>query len=428
MRHLDDVGALLAARLQRGGTVVLHSGFAEPILLARQLAAQAEALRGVQVLSLMPMGEAPYGQPGPAAQLDVATFFPGKGLRAALDAGRARALRHPLSAIPGLFERGEIKADVLLLQVSPPNDSGHVSLGISLDYMRAVLAQRPLVVAEINPRMPRTCGDTRWPVEQIDWFVEGGEGPQQVSPGAADTVDQQIARHVAGLVRDGAVLQIGIGSLPDAVLAQLGHLKHLGLHSGIVTDAVRPLIEAGVIDNSTKTFMPGVSVTTMAGGTQAFYDFLHRNPAIEFHPCGLTHNAQVLTGIDGLCAINSALQVDLSGQVNAETVNGRKVSLPGGLPDFAAGAARSRGGLSIVALRSSFGKPGTDRTTSNIVARLDDDAPASVPAADVDFIVTEHGAAPVRGVSPRERAAGLVAVAHPDHREALKQELAALAN
>lgn len=428
MRRLHDVGALLAARLRPGSTVVLHSGCAEPVLLARQLAVQAEALRGVRVLALMPMGQSPYGESGPAARLDVATFFPGKGLRTALDAGRVRALRHPLSAIPGLFERGEISVDVLLLQVSPLDGSGHVSLGVSLDYMRSVLAQRPLVVAEINPRMPQTCGDTRWPAEQIDWFVEGGEGPQQVPPAVPDEVDRQLARHVAALVRDGAVLQIGIGSLPDAVLGQLGHLKHLGLHTGIVTDAVRPLIETGVIDNSTKTFMPGVSVTTMAGGTQAFYDFLHRNAAVEFHPCSVTHGAQVLAGIDGLHAINSALQVDLSGQVNAETVNGRKVSLPGGLPDFAAGAARSRGGLSIVALRSSFGKPGARRTTSNIVARLEADTPVTVPAVDVDFIVTEYGMAPVRGVSPRERATGLVAVAHPDHRESLQEELAALAS
>lgn len=426
MKRLDAVGPLLA-RLGSGCTVVLHSACAEPAFLARQVAEHASAMRGVHLVTLMPMGDAPYGEPAPSADLDVATFFPGRGLRAALNAGRVRALRHPLSAIPALFDSGAMKADVVLLQVSTPDDTGQVSLGVSVDYMRAVLAQSPLIVAEINPRMPQTCGDTRLPVSQIDWFVDAGGPPQDVPPALADEVDQRIARNVAGLVRDKAVLQVGIGSLPDCVLGQLGHLKHLGLHSGIVTDAVRPLIESGAIDNSTKRRFPGISVTTMAAGTQSFYEFLHRNPAIEFHPCSLTHSAQVLAEMDGLCAINSALQVDLAGQVNGEEVGGRKVSLPGGLPDFAAGAVSARGGVSIVALRSTFGRSGSATTLSNIVAQFDTNTPVTVPSSAVDFIVTEYGVAPVRGASHGERAAALVAVAHPDHRDELLRDIAAIA-
>ena len=411
MKRVDHVGSLLA-RLGSGRTVVLHSACAEPAFLARQVAEHASAMRGVHLVTLMPMGDAPYGEPTPTADLDVATFFPGRGLRSALNAGRVRALRHPLSAIPALFDSGAMKADVLLLQVSTPDNTGQVSLGVSVDYMRAVLAQSPLIVAEINPRMPQTCGDTRMPVSQIDWFGDADGPPQDVPLTFADEVDQRIARNVAGLVRDKAVLQIGIGSLPDCVLGQLGHLKHLGLHSGIVTDAVRPLIESGAIDNSTKRRFPGISVTTMAGGTQSFYDFLHRNPAIEFHPCSLTHGA---------------LQVDLAGQVNAEEVGGRKVSLPGGLPDFAAGAVSARGGVSIVALRSTFGRSGSADTSSNIVTRLDANAPVTVPPSAVDFIVTEYGVAPMRDASYNERAAALVAVAHPDHRDKLLREFAAIA-
>lgn len=421
MKRLHDVGALLA-RLGSDCTVVLHSGCAEPLYLARQLAEHATAMRGVHLLTLMPMGDAPYGEIAPAACLDVATFFPGRGLRSALNAGRVRALRHPLSVIPTLFDHGALWADVVLLQVSSPDESGHVSLGVSVDYMRSVLAQSPLIVAEVNPRMPQTCGDTRLPISQIDWFVDADGLPQDVPPAAADDVDERIARNVASLVRDGAVLQIGIGSLPDRVLAQLGHLKHLGLHSGIVTDAVRPLIESGVIDNSTKKLFPGRSVATMAGGTQSFYDFLHRNEAIEFHPCSLTHDAGVLSRIDGLCAINSALQVDLGARVNAETVAGRRVSLPGGLPDFAGGASRSRGGLSIVALRATFGKT----HGSNIVVQLPPGSPVSLEPAAVDFVVTEYGVAPLRGTSDDTRAAALIAVAHPDHRESLQHEIAAM--
>ena len=421
MKRLDDPGALLG-RLGPGCTIVLHSGCAEPAGLAAQLAQHAQTLHGARVLTMMPMGDSPYAAPGPAAALQVQTFFPGRGLRAAINDGRATPLRHTLGALPGLFERGEIRADVLMLQVSPPDETGHISLGVSVDYMPAVLAQSPLLIAEINPRMPRTCGATRVPVGLIDAFIDATQGPQEIAPAAADEVDQRIARHVAALVRDGAVLQVGIGSLPDAVLAQLGHLRHLGLHTGIVTDAVRPLIESGVIDNSTKTLKPGVSVTTMAGGTQAFYDFLHDNAALEFHPCAFTHAAGTLAALDGLCAINSALQVDLAGRVNAETVNGRAVSMAGGLPDFASGAVRAKGGLSLIALRSTFGRD----AASTIVPALDGTLAPTLHAAQVDFIVTEHGSARLRGASPRERALGLIAVADPRHREALSRALAQL--
>jgi 4-hydroxybutyrate CoA-transferase len=422
MKRLDDVGALLATFVE-GSTVVVHSGCAEPPLLARAVAEHASSMHGVNVVTMMPMGQAPYGEPGPASDLRVATFFPGKGLRAALNARRVRAMRHPLSAIPGLFDSGAIKADALLLQVSPPDDTGHVSLGVSVDYMRAVLAQAPLVIAEINPRMPQTCGDTRVAASEIDWFVDATQPPQEVPPAKADAVDEQIARNVAALVRDGAVLQVGIGALPDAVLGQLGHLKHLGVHSGILTDAVRPLIEAGAVDNSTKRRFPGVAVATMAAGTQSFYDFLHRNRAIEFHPCSLTHNAAVLAGIDGLCAINSALQVDLVGNVNAECIDGRQISLPGGLPDFAAGSRRAPGGMSIVALRSSFGTHGT----STVVPRLGAAIPVTAGPDDVDYVVTEYGVAALRGVAAETRAAALIAIAHPRCREALQREHAAAA-
>jgi len=420
MKRLEDPGSLLAS-FAPGTTVVLHSGFAEPRALALALAQHAPSMRGVRIVSMMPMGAAPYAELGPASYLDLYTFFPGRGLRHALDAGRARALRYPLSAIPGLFDASKWRADALLLQVSRPDENGHVSLGISVDYMRAALAQRPLVIAEINPLMPHTCGDTRLPVSAIDWFIEAVDAPQNAMPAPADAVDEQIARNVAGLVDDGAVLQLGIGSLPDRVAANLGHLPRLGLHSGIVTDALRFLMEDGALDNSTKRFKPGVCVTSMAGGSQSFYDFLHRNALVEFHPCSMTHGVQVLAGIDGLCAINSALQVDLRGNVNAETAGGRQISLPGGLPDFATGARRARGGRSILALRSTAGK----KAASNIVMNLDGGTQTLV-ANQVDYVVTEYGVASLHGGDAAARAAALVAIAHPDHRESLAGQARAL--
>jgi len=416
MQHLQTLG-VLADRLRAGSGIVIHSACSEPARLASMLAAEADAFKGAFVYSLMPMGQAPYGEAPACDALQITTFFPGKGLRAAVNAGRASILRHPLSAIPGLFDRRQIRADVVLLQVAPPDERGRISLGLAVDYMHAVLRQRPIVVAEINPKLPRTCGDSFIDTDCIDYFVEAEHEPQSVPLAAADDVDTRIAAHVASLVPDGAVLQVGIGSLPDLVLARLSDRKHLGVHTGIITEAFRPLLESGVVDNSRKQQCRGASVTTMAAGTQSFYDFLHRNCTIEFHPCSLTHDEDVLARIEGLTAINSGLQIDLSGRVNAEAVAGRIVAAPGGLPDFARGARRAPGGRSILAVRSSF------KASSNVVGRLSADAPVTVAADDIDYVVTEHGTAALRNCSPVERAEALIAIADPLHHSALQREL-----
>jgi 4-hydroxybutyrate CoA-transferase len=419
MKRLADVGRVLS-RMGRGTTIVLHSACAEPRLLARALRDHAAAMRGARLVTLMPMGEAPYADEASSRCLDIATFFPGRALRPAVQSGRARQLRYPLSAIPGLFDAGVIKADVLMLQVSPPDANGRVSLGVSVDYMHEALRQRPLVIAEINPRMPETCGDARIPASSIDWFVDAVDPPLEAPPGTANEIDARIAENVASLVDDGAVLQAGIGSLPDLVLTKLGHLKRLGVHSGILTDAIRPLIEKGAIDNSTKKRFRGVSVTTMAAGTLDFYRFLHGNTAIEFHRCSLTHNRDVISEIDGFCAINSVLQVDLLGNANAEQVDGKPIALPGGLPDFAAGASRARGGRSIVALRSTS----HNGKQSAVVPRFAEGQPTTVTAGDIGFVVTEFGVADIRSPNPQDRARALIAIAHPAHREALQRSRA----
>jgi 4-hydroxybutyrate CoA-transferase len=415
MKPLSDISQLLA-QFGAGDAIVLHSGFAEPAIFTQKIAECAASMTGCRVISMMPMGYAPYGEAAPAEQLCLETFFPGKGLRTALNAGRVMALRHPLSAVPDLFDRNDIEANVVFLQVSLPDEEDEVSLGVSVDYMLSVLRQRPLVVAQINPLMPHTCGESRLSIADIDLFVEAERPVQDILPAASDDVDELIARNVAALIDDNAVLQVGIGSLPDRVLAQLGHLKHLGLHTGIVTDGARPLIEAGVIDNSRKRQFAGIGITTMAGGSASFYKFLNRNPAIEFHPCSLTHSKKFLAKVDNFCAINSALQVDLAGRVNAETVGGRCVSLPGGMPDFAAGAVAAPNGKSIIALRSTFG----NGRTSNIVIALPTGTLPTIAPPLVDFLVTEQGAACLRGLSGGALAAAIISVAHPDHREMLK--------
>lgn len=415
MRHVTDLAEAFAV-IPAGSTIVLQSACAEPLLLSRQLADGAEAVAGSRVFALMPMGDSPYAEEGPAQHLSITAFFPGKGLREAINGGRARVRRCALSEIPKFFSSGDIKADLLLLQLSPPAEDGSMSLGISVDYMRSVLQQDPVVVAEINPSMPRTCGDTLVHADEVDFVLEAKSAPQAVAPATPDDADHRIAEHVAGLIPSGAVLQCGIGALPDLVLGKLTHLRNLGVHSGIITDALVPLIEQGVVTNGSKKAFRGRSITTMAAGTQAFYDYLDRNEAVEFHPCSLTHSFDVLACIDGLCAINSVLQIDLRGNANAEQAGGRIISAPGGLPDFARGASAAPGGVSILALRAT-----ARNGRSSIVPVLAPGVPVTVGAGHIDYVVTEYGVARLRGKGADQVARELISVAHPDFRKDLRR-------
>jgi 4-hydroxybutyrate CoA-transferase len=413
MRHLEDFQEILPI-LRPRSTIVLHSACAEPSYLANQLASHAAALREVRLYTMMPMGETPYVA-APAESLHLVTFFPGKGLREAANSGRVEVMRTTLSAIPKLFRDGTVKVDLLMLQLSPPDESGRMSLGISVDYMPAVLAQRPMVIAEINPNMPRTLGDTIVREHQIDYIVQSQSLPQAVPPAEPDAIDQRIADHVAGLISHGEVIQTGIGSLPELVLGKLASLRDLGVHTGVITDALIPLLEKGVVTNATKKQFRGTCVTTMAVGSQNFYKALHQNPAIEFHPCSLTHDFGVLAAIDGFCAINSVLQIDLAGRANAERINGKIISVPGGLPDFAQGATMAKGGKSIIALRATS----NGGSRSNILPELAADAPVTLTANCIDYVVTEYGVARVRGLDPAGSARALIAIASPDFRAEL---------
>lgn len=415
----------IAARLGPSPTVVVHSAFAEPQALLRQLAEAAPLLHGAQIYCLMPMVPPSYIQKEAASHFEVTTFMPGAGLRRAVNSGLARLEHCTFSAIPQFFSPANIKVDLLLLQVSPPDASGHVSLGITVDYMRAVLAQKPLVAAQVNARMPCTCGDALLPWAALDYVLHHEE--DLVSTGAAteaDAVDQAIAGHVAALVEPGDVLQVGIGTLPDLVLGRLDHLHNLGGHTGILSAGWQRLIENGVVNNSTKKEFRGTTITTMAGGDASLYHFLHRNPLVEFHPCSLTHSRKTLIAIDRLCAINSVLQMDLAGNCNAESVAGRLIAAPGGLPDFARAASQLRRGKSIIALRSSFFSKQQDKLVSNIVAAFPEHTPLSLPGDCVDFAVSEYGAAALRGLSLSARAKALIAIAHPEHRAPLQRQQA----
>lgn len=416
MRPLDRFTDILPL-FRPGSSVVLHSACAEPRQLAIQLAQHAALLHDVRLYTLMPMGRAPYGAATAESGLSVATFSPGKGLREAASAGRVAIMRTPLSGIPKLFDDRKLTADVLLLQLSTPEEDGTMSLGIAVDYMRAVIAQRPTVIAEINPRMPRTCGDTIVREDQVDYCLPAPNPPQAVPAATPGTAEQRIAQLVAGLITHGSIIQTGIGLLPDLVLGQLSALRDLGIHSGIIGDAVLALIESGAVTNATKKHYPGRCVTTMAAGTQRFYDKLHCNSSIEFHPCSLTHDVKLLAELEGFCAINSVLQIDLAGRANAERVDGKIISTPGGLPDFVRGATLAKNGKSIITLRATS----KDGACSNIVPALAPGVPVTVTADHIDYVVTEYGVARLRGLDAAGRARALIAVAAPDFRAELRR-------
>lgn len=404
--HLADAGPIV----RPGCRVLLHSACASPPRLARELAELAgEGAAPIEVFDVVTVGRPRFVDGLEAGRFRLTTQVPGRAVRHGLRSGAVTLLREPMSRGPGLVGAGAIGADLLLLHISPPDAQGCMSLGVSCDIMRAALARRPVVVAEVNPRMPRTCGDTRLRPEDVGFWLESDGAPVEVPPSSGDATDQRIADHIAGLVEDGDVIQTGIGSIPDLTLARLLHRRRLGVHTGIVTEAVQALIERGVVQEP--------AVTTMAAGSASFYRFLDGNEAVRFLPCDRTHGAAALAGVRRLCAVNGALEIDLVGRVNAEAVGGQTVSGPGGQPDFARGATDAPGGKSIIALRATS----KDGGTSRILPALAPGSPVTIDTSWVDFVVTEHGVARVRGRGGGALAAALAGIAAPEFRAGLRQ-------
>ncbi len=388
----------LAPLFRPGCQVVLHSACAAPPLLSAQL---LELPGPISVFDLVTVGEPAFVPGVTSGALRLTTVVPGRAVRRALRAGLVQFVRCPLSQAPGLFASGAVRADILLLHLSAPGADGTMSLGVSCDVMQAALAQKPIVIAEINPAMPRTRGQTTIRPDQVDYWLEGGGDPVTVAPAAGDATDAAIADHIAGLIGNGDVLQTGIGSIPDLTLSRLSHLTRLGVQTGILTEPMQALIERGVI--------AGVAVTTLAAGSAAFYRFLHENDAVAFLPCDQTHDAASLARIPQLCAVNGALEIDLFGRVNAEAVDGQQVSGPGGQPDFALGASMAPSGKSIIALRATS----KDGSKSRIVPALAADAPVTIETSLVDYVVTEYGVARVTGLAGAALTRALAGIAAP---------------
>ncbi len=406
------------AAIKSNDWVVVSHGAAVPGFVLRELVAQRERFSGVRIFHVLPLGYGGYLEEGMGAHFRHVTTFAGGGSREAIARGEADFVPCFFKDVPALMG-GAVPVDVVVLQTSPPDAEGWCSLGLSCDYMPAALARTKVVIAQVNRQMPRVGGRANEVnVVDIDYLVECDEPIAELPRGATSEVETGVARCVAELIHDGDTLQLGIGSIPDAVLGFLGGHKHLGLHSEIFSDGAMALMRSGVIDGSRKTLLPGKAVATFLIGSREFYDFVGGNPDVEMLPVDWVNDPWVIGKNDNLVSVNSCIEVDLGGQVNAESIGERHFSGIGGQVDFVRGARLSRGGRSIIAMPSTA-KGGT---VSRITPRLSPGGVVTTSRGDVDTIVTEYGAAHLRGLSLRQRAEALIGIAHPDFREKLFRE------
>ena len=395
-----------------GRRILIGSGAAEPARLVEAMTEQGTHLEGNEIVHLLTLGPAPYVKPGLEKRFRHTAFFIGANVRDAVAEGRADFMPVFLSEIPQLICSGRVKIDVALVQVSPPDEHGYVSLGVSVDIVRAAIDTADLVLAEVNPRMPRTHGDSFLHVDRIAHLVPVDDELPEREAEPLDEVDRAIGRHVASLVPDGATLQMGIGKIPDAALAALDGHHDLGIHTEMFSDGVMHLVQKGVITCRKKTLLPGKIVTSFVMGSRALYRWVHDNPFVEMRSSGFTNDPFTIARNDQMVAINAALAIDLTGQVAADTLAGRFFSGIGGQVDFIRGAARSRGGKPIIAMRSTAKKGAVSR----IAATLEAGAGIVTSRGDVHYVVTEHGIADLWGKNIRQRALALIDIAHPDHR------------
>ena len=406
------------ALVRSGASVFIHGASATPTPLIEALCARRD-LADVRLYHLHTAGPAPFAAPGREQEFRSVSLFTGASLRQAVAEDRADFIPIFLSDIPHLFRSGQVKLDVALLQLSPPDRHGLCSLGTSCDAALAAAATARVVIAEINEQMPRTHGNNVVPLARITAFV-ATDRPLAEHRAAPETdVEAQIGELVAGLIEDGSTLQMGIGGIPDAVLARL-HDKHdLGIHTEMFSDRVVDLVEAGAVTNRFKATGAGRIVTSFVNGTRRVFDFVADNPAVAFYPCDWTNDTAVIRRNPKVVAINSALQVDLTGQVCADSIGHRIYSGIGGQMDFIRGAALSPGGKPIIALPSTA----AGGTISRITFALAAGAGVVTTRGHVHWVVTEYGAVNLHGRTLRERAAALISIAHPSFRKELERDL-----
>ena len=409
----DDV----VAHIRSGMRVFVHGAAATPHLLLEALCRRSD-LEHVTLYHLHTDGPAPWTAPEQAGRLRAVSLFTGPALREPVNAGRADFVPVFLSDIPGLFTSGIVPLDAALVQLSPPDRHGYCSLGTSVDAARAAVDTARLVLAEVNAQMPRTHGDTPVPVAQLAAFATTDRALPEHLPKPETPEIARIGELIAELVEDGSTLQMGIGAIPDAVLARLTQRHELGVHTEMFADRLVDLVESGAITNSRKAVARGRILTSFVMGSRRVFDFVHDNPDVRFAGCDYTNDTGRIGRNPKVVAINAALQVDLTGQVCADSIGTRVYSGIGGQMDFIRGAARSAGGKPIIALPSTA----AGGRVSRLSAVLDEGAGVVTTRGHVHWVVTEHGAVNLHGRSLRERAELLIGIAHPDFRAELARE------
>lgn len=404
--------------LRSGMNVFIHGAAATPTPLIEAMC-QRDDLSAVTLYHLHTEGPAPFLAESCRGRFRSVSFFTGAPLRAAVQEGHADFVPVFLSDIPSLFTSRSIPLDAAIVQVSPPDRHGQCSLGTSVDAARAAVDTAAIIIAEVNQQMPRTLGDTTLPLSRISAWISTDRPLHQHAVAEESPVEAAIGEQVAALIPDGATLQAGIGSIPDAVLRRLRHKLELGVHTEMFSDGVVELAASGAITNSRKRVFPGVYVTSFVSGSQRVFDFVNDNPEVTFLPCNLTNDTNLLRKLERLVAINSALQVDLTGQVCADSLGHRIYSGIGGQMDFIRGAAMSPGGLPVIALPATA----AGGRVSRIVPELTAGAGVVTTRGHVHWLVTEFGAVNLHGRSLRDRAELLIGIAHPDFRAELRRQL-----
>ncbi len=403
--------------VRSGDRIFISGNAATPLLLTNALAARKEELFDVEVNHVLLLGDDPLAKTGMERHFHHNSLFVGPADRQAIATGRSEYVPVHLSEIPSLFIDKVIPLDVAFIHVSPPDEHGFMSYGVECAASKAAAENAALVVAQVNEKMPRTLGDVFIHVSQVHRIVECSEPLLTLDAGVPTEIERKIAAHIANLIQDGDTLQLGIGGIPDAVIAQLDNKRHLGIHTEMVSDGVVKALEKGIITNQKKTLHPGKVIATFVLGSEGLYDYVDNNPFFELHPCNYTNDPFIISQNERMVAINSAIEVDITGQICSDSIGSKIYSGFGGQVDFIRGAAYAKAGKPIIAIPSTTKKD----TISRIVPRLKPGAGVVTTRADVHYVVTEFGVASLHGKNLRQRAEALIAIAHPNFRQELTE-------
>lgn len=411
--------------IQSGQRVYVHPGCAVPAVLVDAMCGRASELDDVEVIHLLTVGKSMYSQPEMEGHIRHNALFIGKNVREAVNDGRADFTPIFLSEIPNLFYRGVLPIDVALVHVSPPDEHGFCSFGVGVECTKPATEVAKVIIAQVNPNMPRTLGDCFIHVDKFTYCIEADvplrELPQVDNDLTVEEaqVYEKIGKNISELIEDGSTLQLGIGAIPDAVLRYLHGKKHLGMHTEMFADGVMKLVEDGVITNEMKSLHPGKMIASFVLATRPLFEFIDNNPLIEFHPSHYVNDPFIIAKNDRMVAINSAIEVDITGQVCADSIGRKFYSGFGGQLDFIRGASRSKDGKPIIALPSTA----KEGSRSRIVATLTEGAGVTTTRGDVHYVVTEYGVADLYGKTVRQRARALIDIAHPNFREELERDV-----